>query len=645
MVLLQANELAKSIGVNQIFDQVSFILHKGEKVGLVGVNGAGKSTLLRILAGLDEADRGRVTTAQGVKVGYLAQHFVPDFAGTVWELMMAEFAHLAAMKAGLAALEGEMASPEVYTDEARLQKAMTRYSELTHEYESSGGYSCESRVRGILAGLGFGAEDYGRKVTEFSGGQQTRLGLARLLLTQPEVLLLDEPTNHLDINTVEWLESFLEDYQGAVLLVSHDRYFLDKTADRIFDLEAGSLRDYNGNFSRFQVTKAQLQAAQQKEFDRQQAKIARLEAYIERFRAGIKSKQARGRQSQLERMATVAAPVQLRNDMDWKLAPKKAGGQIVLTVEQLTAGYDKPLIDNFNLTITRGEKVAIIGANGSGKSTLLKTVTGNLPQLAGRISLGSQISIGYFAQDQGDNLHENSTLIQAVQAVEPMSEGAERNFLANLLFIGDDVFKQVANLSGGERARLVLAQMLLQGDNFLVLDEPTNHLDMQAKEVLEEGLCEYTGSALVVSHDRYFLDQTVSRIIEVDEEGKTTEYLGDYTYYRWKKQQLAEEAQREEQTRSAQAKGGQPEKAAQEGKGGQGGKPAQGGQGRKGKGPTPGELEAEITAVEARMEEVSELLAQPETYRAEDGGRSLVDELKSLEARLEELYSLWESII
>ncbi len=642
MVVMQAQGLSKSIGATEIFAEVSFILHQGEKAGLVGVNGTGKTTLLKILAGMDEADRGEITCAQGTRTGYLAQHFVPDFRGTVWDLMLEEFSHLVEMKERLSALEGEMASPEVYRDEARLRKTMDRYSELTHEYEESGGYSYESKVRGILAGLGFAREDYGRNVQEFSGGQKTRLALGKLLLTEPEVLLLDEPTNHLDIRTVEWLEDFLQDYPGAVLMVAHDRYFLDRTVKRVFDLEAGRLREYSGNFSRFQVQKAQLLATQQKEFAKQQARIARLEAYIERNRAGVNAKQARGRQSLLDRMQRVAGPVTSSRVMEWRLAPKKVSGQLVLSARNLDVGYAPgvPLVCGLNLSLQRGEKVGLLGANGTGKSTILKTLVGRLQKLGGDIALGSQVTVGYFAQEQQENLHPEATLIQAIQEIEAMGEDKARNFLARFLFTGDEVYKRVGNLSGGERARLVLARLFLQGDNFLVLDEPTNHLDMAAKEVLEEGLSQYSGALLVVSHDRYFLDQTVTRILEIDG-GTVREYPGDYTYYRWKKQQMESEVREEAKAREEAQTGAK----AKQGSGGTGSKGQRPTRTKQVKLPKPEEIEAQIAGVEARMAELSEVMALPETYQREDGGKEFLDEYQELQERLEKLYSVWESVM
>jgi ATP-binding cassette subfamily F protein 3 len=649
---MQAQGLSKSIGITEIFAELSFILHQGEKVGLVGLNGAGKTTLLKILAGADRADRGGITRAQGMNIGYLAQHFVPDFQGTVWELMLEEFAELREIKAGITTLEGEMARPEVYQHEALLKRTMDRYSTLTHKYEESGGYSYERKVRGILAGLGFPREDYGKNVQEFSGGQKTRLALGKLLLTEPELLLLDEPTNHLDIMTVEWLEDFLQDYPGAVLMVSHDRYFLDRTVTRIFDLEAGRLREYGGNFSRFQLLKAQLLAAQQKELAKQQVKIARLEAYIERNRAGIKSKQARGRQSLLNRMERVEAPVNVDRDMDWLLAPKKTGGQVVLAAHNLDIGYapEAKVVSGVNLNLQRGEKIGLVGANGTGKSTLLRTLAGRLPKLAGEITLGSQITVGYFAQELQDDLYQEANLIQAVQEIEPMSEDKARSFLAKFLFTGDEVYKRVGNLSGGERARLVLARLFLQGDNFLVMDEPTNHLDIAAKDVLEEGLSRFSGTTLVVSHDRYFLDQTVSRILELDQ-GVLREFPGDYTYYRWKKQQLELEAREEAKAKEssqieAKAREGTPTAAKTSPQSGTSSPKGQRTSGPKqAKLPKPEEIEAQIATAEERLAELSQLMSLPETYRREDGGKEYLDQYRELQESLESLYSLWESTL
>lgn len=668
MVVLQAQGLTKSIGVKEILTEISFLLHRGEKAGLVGINGAGKTTLLRTLTGEEPADKGTITRAQGIRIGYLAQHFVPDFAGTVLDLMLAEFTHLAVLKEQMTVLEAEMSDPAVCRDKTRLQRTMDRYAEATREYEQSGGYSHESKVRGVLAGLGFAREDYDRDVRDFSGGQRTRLALGRLLLTEPEILLLDEPTNHLDIPTVEWLEGYLRDYPGAVLLVSHDRYFLDRTVTRVLELEAGRLQEFPGNFSRYQVEKARRQAAAEKEFARQQARIARMEAYIERNRAGVNAKQARGRQSQLDRIRRVAAPRRPEPGPNWHPSPKKVSGNTVAFAEKITVGYPgcEPLLAGLAYHVQKGDKIGLVGANGAGKTTLLKTIAGELAPLAGEAGLGSQVTVGYFAQNRQDSLVPGATLIQTVQAVEPINEAQARAFLAGFQFTGDDAYKLAGGLSGGEHARLVLACLLLRGDNFLALDEPTNHLDLTAKTALEEGLSEYEGTILVVSHDRYFLDQTVEKIWELDG-GVLREYPGDYSYYRWKKQmeaaqlreadQLQESAQRQATAgRGADRRDGAQREAAKgtgwvkDAGAGKGGPGARGGRSQRNaasakKLKTAEQLESEINLAEARIAELSDLLAQPDTYREGEGGREYLAEYQKLQAHLEDLYSEWETVI
>ncbi len=518
MSLITAAQLAKSYGPDDIFAGLEVALPHDARVGLVGPNGAGKTTLLRLLAGLEEPSRGTVQRARGLRLGYLPQEAALYAEGTLWEEMLTAFDSLRAREAELARLEAAMADPQQY------EAVMERYGPLQHQFELDGGYEYETRIRQVLGGLNFEPPDYDKPVAILSGGQKTRALLARLLLESPDLLILDEPTNHLDLHAVEWLETWLNDWDGAVLIVSHDRYFLDQVVGTVWELEFGRLEEYRGNYSAYLVQRAGRRERAQAEFEAQQAYIAREQDYIRRNIAGQNTKQARGRRARLERLLDARDPnqalasnprsaAQLKLDLRTSL---RSGDRVVET-HDLAVGYPddrKVLFRAPDVLLWREECAALIGPNGAGKTTFLKTLLGEIPPLSGKVKLGSSLKVGYFAQAH-EGLDPERTVIDEVLGVQDMPPGRARDYLAKFLFTGDDVFKQVGVLSGGERGRVALAKLALQGANLLLLDEPTNHLDIPAQEILEAVLADFPGTILLVSHDRYLIDALATQIWSV----------------------------------------------------------------------------------------------------------------------------------
>lgn len=626
MIVLQAVNLSKSYGAETVLEGICFLARAGEKIALVGPNGAGKSTLLKCLAGEETPDEGQVLWGRGVFWGYLPQTVeVGDLQLTAFEFVMEAFQDLMDLRQELRQAEQAMSDPAVYEDEAKLAKTMELYAALTARYEMAGGYSCEARAREVLAGLGFAREDWERPVGTFSGGQKTRLALARLLAREPEVVLLDEPTNYLDFRSLAWLESTLKEYRGTVLVVSHDRYFLDAVADRVLELDRHRLKSYQGNYSEYAVKKAREEAAARKAYELQEARIARLTEYINRYRAGIKARQARGRATQLARMVKLDKP-RKRSPVQMKLAAGSASGYQVLVAENLTFGYgDQPLFAGLSFELCQGDRVALIGANGCGKTTLLKLILGRLAPQKGRISFGARVKPAYFAQE-GEDLRPDRTVLEELLAGADLTWEEARGHLARFLFRGDDLEKKVASLSGGERSRLALAKLVLEKANLLILDEPTNHLDLETRQVLEDALSAFEGTILMVSHDRYLINQVAHQVWEL-EEGKISRYLGDYDYYRWKKE---EEKKREQERRQEQQARTQAKR-----------KPAA----RKEKRPPVHVLEERIMAVEARMEELAAALGDEKVYADGEQVKSLQAEYQALEAELEELYAQWEQAL
>ena len=630
MIILQGKNLKKSYITNLIFENLDFHIQEGEKVGLVGPNGTGKSTLFRCITGEDSFDEGQLQMSARHSMGYMEQmpEFAPNF--TLLDAVMEMFNDIFAMRDQLRQLELEMGGVEGDA----LEKLLEEYSALTHRYEDLGGFSCESRAKGIIKGLGFTDADFSREIACFSGGEKTRASLARLLVREPDLLLLDEPTNHLDLEALDWLETYLRNYRGAVLVISHDRYFLDQVTTRTMELNHHALKSYGGNYSRYLVLKAEQEMAQMRAYEKQQAEIARTEEYIRKYKAGIKSKQARGREKQLSRLERLEG-VQSDKSMLLHMHEVSGTGEVVLEIRDLAMAYpDKVLFSGFTDTIYKGEKVGLIGGNGVGKSTILKIIIGHLQPTGGTVHLGARVKMAYYDQEHRQLNPDNKIIDEIVYQYDVTLREA-RDLLAQVMFFGEDVEKRIGDWSGGEKARVALLKIILDKPNFLIMDEPTNHLDISSKEIVEQFLEEFPGTVFMVSHDRYLLDAICTRTIVLEDQ-KFSAYLGNYSYYRQKRaelERLAREKQEEEAQRSkSQAKQGKA--AVVE-------KP------KINKSKVRKEieqLEEQIQAGELRAAELSELLADGATYQDEEKSRLFVAEYKQLEERIPAWYEAWEQL-
>ena len=528
-MLFRLSDIYKSYGGTEILRGVSFQVNANEKIGLVGRNGAGKTTVFRLITGDEAPDSGEIVKINNLKIGLLQQHV--DFAEneTVHTAALSAFKKLHDIEAEMRRLEAEMA-------ENVSEEVLENYAELQIEFEREDGFSYSAKAEAVLLGLGFTKETWQLKTEKLSGGQKNRLGMARLLLSDPDVLLLDEPTNHLDVGAVEWLENFLQTYEKAHVIISHDRYFLDRTCRKIVEIEMGRAVTYKGNYSEFLIEREERREQQRREFENQQAFIAKTEDFIRRNLAGQKTKMAKSRRNMLQRLDKLDAVSTDKPSGNFQLKRIERAGQNVLTIENLAIGYgEKFLAKNINFTLQRGECLGIIGGNGSGKTTFLKTVLGKIHPLAGKFAWGTKTEIGYYSQ-QLEDLEERNEIIAELRRVAPMAENGElRSFLARFLFVGEDVFKKVADLSGGEKGRLALAKLIYSNKNVLVLDEPTNHLDIPSREALEDALESYSGTILTVSHDRFFLDKVSTRIFSFYGDGDAEIFDGNYTeYHEWK---------------------------------------------------------------------------------------------------------------
>lgn len=536
-MILSCSNICKSFGENDILKQVSFHIEDHEKAAIVGINGAGKSTLLKVLIGKLNADDGVVTWAKGASIGYLAQHQDLEGAETIYDALLEVKKPVIQMEARIRSLELEMKSASGDELEAKLSE----YSRLNHEFEMADGYSYQSEITGVLKGLGFTEDEFSKPITALSGGQKTRVSLGKLLLTKPDILLLDEPTNHLDMESIAWLETYLRNYSGAVIIVAHDRYFLDRVVTKIIELDMGHCTVFSGNYSAYSDKKAMLRDAAIRAYLNQQQEIRHQEAVIAKLKSFNREKsikRAESREKMLDKIERLEKPTQANDSMDIRLEPDVVSGNDVLTVTDLSKSFDtQTLFTNVDFEIKRGERVAIIGNNGTGKTTLLKIINGIIPADSGQIRLGSKVHIGYYDQEH-QVLHMDKTLFQEIQDTYPnMNNTQIRNTLAAFLFTGDDVFKLIRDLSGGERGRVSLAKLMLSDANFLLLDEPTNHLDITSKEILESALNRYTGTVLYVSHDRYFINRTATRILDLTD-GSFINYIGNYDYYLEKKEDV-----------------------------------------------------------------------------------------------------------
>ena len=541
MIVLQVNKLSKYFGAEQILSNIKLEVQHRDRVGLVGRNGAGKSTLLKIIADQISYDEGEIIKSKDLSIGYLAQNTGLQSDLTIWDEMLTVFTPLLTLEKQLRSLENQMTQPDIYNNEDKYGRIMKEYDHLQVTFKEQGGYQYEADIRSVLHGLQFQKFDYSTPVSSLSGGQRTRLALGKLLLAQPQLLILDEPTNHLDIETLSWLEQYLSGYKGAVLIVSHDRYFMDKVVTVIYELSRTSIKKYHGNYSRYLERKAEDYEKEMKQYEKQQDEIAKLNDFIQKniVRAST-TKRAQSRRKQLERMTVMDKPQGDEKSASFTFRMDKQSGNVVATISDVAIGYEGNTISSdIRLSITKGDSIALVGPNGVGKTTLLKTVIGKLEPLNGSVSFGSNVVIGYYDQEQA-NLTSNKRVLNELWDDYPtMNEKDIRTVLGNYLFSGDDVLKPVSALSGGEKARLALAKLMLQGANFLILDEPTNHLDLDSKIVLENALVEFPGTILFVSHDRYFINRIASKVIEMSPSG-SEEFLGDYDYYLQKKQEKEE---------------------------------------------------------------------------------------------------------
>ena len=649
-MLFRLSDVHKSYGARDVLRGASLQINPGEHVGLVGRNGAGKTTIFNLVTQEITPDRGDVVRARGLKLGLLAQHVHFADGSTVHESALAAFGRLQQIEHEMHELEHRMADAG---DD--LEKVLARYSDLQHEYEREGGFEYSARAEAILQGLGFDRESWQMETAKLSGGQQNRLGLACLLLSEPDVLLLDEPTNHLDVRAVEWLEEFLQNYAASFVIISHDRYFLDRACRRIVEVENGQATSYTGNYSHYLVEREERREIQQRAFENQQRLIAKTEEFIRKNLAGQKTKQAKSRRTMLARLGRLDAVRADQSAGDFRLQGIERAGTHVLTVNEAAIGYgDNVLARNINLILRRGECLGVIGANGSGKTTFLKTILGKIPALSGEFRWGSKVEIGYYAQ-QLEDLDERNEIIMELRRVAPSSatSGELRSFLAKFLFVGDDVYKHVGDLSGGEKGRLALAKLIYSGVNVLVLDEPTNHLDIPSREALEAALEAYEGTIITISHDRFFLDRVATQMLALDGAGNVEHYNGDYTeYHDWKAGRVTQSeapageksmaGDSENSGRSPRSRKSSPSTSAD-------GSPSRSSASKSAKRvkiikkPRDAEtIEAEITEVEKQIAELSADMAKPEVARDITKLVRVNDQYQEAEARLSELLNEWE---
>jgi ATP-binding cassette, subfamily F, member 3 len=654
-MLFRLSDVFKSYGTQDILRGTSIQINPSEHVGLVGRNGAGKSTIFRLVRGEESADNGEVVKARGVRLGLLDQHVHFESGSTVHESALAAFGHLQQIEHEMHELEHAMSETGV-----DLEKILERYSDLQQQFEHEGGFEYTAKAEAILLGLGFDKETWSLDTSKLSGGQQNRLGLARLLLAAPDVLLLDEPTNHLDVHAVEWLEEFLQSYQSAYVIISHDRYFLDRSCRRIIELENGKASSYIGNYSSYLIEREERREAQQRAYDNQQQLIAKTEEFIRRNIAGQKTKQAKSRRKMLEKLERLDAVRRDQSSGDFRLQSIERTGNHVLTVTQLIVGYPEiSLAGTISFILRRGECLGIIGPNGSGKTTFLRTILNKLEPLAGEVRWGTKVQIGYYAQ-QLDDLDDRNEIIMELRRVAPSSAtaGELRSFLAKFLFTGDDVYKHVRDLSGGEKGRLALAKLIYSRVNVLVLDEPTNHLDIPSREALEEALSAYEGTIITISHDRYFLDRVATQILALDGLGGAEHYDGDYTeYHDWKLRGATDQTQLEPEHQNLVAltppvvtveELNQSRDESQTKKKTEAAKTKKPGvkivKKNKTDSRTAEAVETDIAAAEKLLANISEQMGKPEVARDANRLKALNVEYQQTEKLLRSLYEEWDRV-
>ena len=635
-MILNATNISKSFGSNEIIKDATFLVNEHEKVAIVGVNGAGKTTLLKILTGEESADSGSITLAKDAKLGYLRQINNVDSALSIIDELYTVIEPILNMEKRMSQMQEDMK----HLTGSELEELYSSYTALTHSYELMDGYAAKSRVVGILKGLGFEEIDFDRKINTLSGGQKTRVFLAKLLLEEPDIILLDEPTNHLDLRSIEWLESYLLNYKGAVIIVSHDRYFLDKIVSKVIDIENGNVQMYLGNYTDFSNKKQMLLDAKMKEYLNQQQEIKHQEAVItklKQFNREKSIKRAESRQKQLEKIERVEAPQTYSENMRLSLDISKESGKDVLTVQNLSKSFDhKKLFWDINFEIKRGERVAIIGDNGTGKTTLLKIINGLLEPDTGEVIYGSNVSVAYYDQEH-QVLHMDKTLFDELSDTYPeMTNTQIRNILAAFLFTGEDVYKKIADLSGGERGRVSLVKLMLSKANFLLLDEPTNHLDIVSKDVLENALTNFPGTVCYVSHDRYFINKTATRILDLTE-NRLLNYIGNYDYY-IEKREAVEEAANLTNTEQAE----KPADVSESKKEWIDNKTALA-QKKKVKNAL-NKCEKEISEIEDKLQSIDEDFANPENASNVGKLMELQKQKEALAKRLDKLMEDWEEL-
>lgn len=637
MIVLSCNNLNKSFGIDSILENVNFTVNEYDKIGIIGVNGTGKTTLFKIISGIYGYDSGDIYTSKDCEIGYLEQNTNFHSENTILEEVLEVFKDVIEMEKYLRDLEHKISEESSNTNSTTLEKLMNEYSNKLEAFSDMNGYGYKSEAKGVLKGLGFSDEDMDKPISILSGGEKTRVLLGKLLLKKPTLLLLDEPTNHLDSEAIEWLEVFLKQYKGTVILISHDRYFLDQVVNRIFEIHNKKLKTYNGNYSDFIKASAIEKELELKKFEDQQKDIKKQEESIERLKAFGREKhlkRARSKEKALAKVDVLDKPEAYRKKAKIEFNPSVTSGNDVLQLRDISMGYgERILFKDLNLDIYRGEKVALIGANGIGKSTLFKIIMNEITPLSGDIKFGTNVNVSYFHQEQKTLNLDNTIIDEIWEDNKQLTQTSLRTILGAFLFEGEEVFKKISTLSGGERARVAILKLILSNANLLLLDEPTNHLDIDSKEVLEEALSSYTGTIFTISHDRYFLNTVVDKVLVLDENG-ITEYLGNYDYYIEKKKQvqemntvevieektktqLKEEKRKEREQREAEKKNRVKRQ----------------------------NIEKEIEETEAKIEEMDVLLCQEEVYSNPEKSKDVSLQKASLEEKLSALYEEWESLM
>ena len=637
MIVLSCNNLNKSFGIDSILENVNFTVNEYDKIGIIGVNGTGKTTLFKIISGIYGYDSGDIYTSKDCEIGYLEQNTNFHSENTILEEVLEVFKDVIEMEKYLRDLEHKISEESSNTNSTTLEKLMNEYSNKLEAFSDMNGYGYKSEAKGVLKGLGFSDEDMDKPISILSGGEKTRVLLGKLLLKKPTLLLLDEPTNHLDSEAIEWLEVFLKQYKGTVILISHDRYFLDQVVNRIFEIHNKKLKTYNGNYSDFIKASAIEKELELKKFEDQQKDIKKQEESIERLKAFGREKhlkRARSKEKALAKVDVLDKPEAYRKKAKIEFNPSVTSGNDVLQLRDISMGYgERILFKDLNLDIYRGEKVALIGANGIGKSTLFKIIMNEITPLSGDIKFGTNVNVSYFHQEQKTLNLDNTIIDEIWEDNKQLTQTSLRTMLGAFLFEGEEVFKKISTLSGGERARVAILKLILSNANLLLLDEPTNHLDIDSKEVLEEALSSYTGTIFTISHDRYFLNTVVDKVLVLDENG-ITEYLGNYDYYIEKKKQvqemntvevieektktqLKEEKRKEREQREAEKKNRVKRQ----------------------------NIEKEIEETEAKIEEMYVLLCQEEVYSNPEKSKDVSLQKASLEEKLSALYEEWESLM